>query len=757
MFKPLRTVESEWGNDAHDALMVDIRFMHAVVMNSRLAHENRLVRWMWRLLIGCVALYVLYLVAGNLFLNTALGQDAVNRKPEKFQMRWSSGRTWWPGRVTLSEVELQGHVQHTQWALQAARASGRIGLLALLRRELRVPDVWVTDVTGNVETLATEQTSPEPRPGGWTLRFDRIASDSVQRARFGKLLLEGKGSATFGFNKQLRGGPMEILPSTARFTGARLTDDGQEWLRDAVIDARFAVARHTRQQASGLDKLRLTDAQLKLEGTSAALYVAMDADGKVAVKSVPGKGKARAQLDYARGVLKPGSVVDWRMPISSRNAQGIAHEDTFDAKFSVDENMRLKASVPPQAGGVLALDADLVVRGNEVPLRDFAGLLPRTSGRVVGQWRFSTLRWIGRLFTKAPWLTLDGTGDVAADLNLVDGKVAAGSTFGIPDVAVVAEVMSNRIEGRGRATGRFDAGKQGGLLPSLNIVLDRFHVAANDNLRAPYVEGSDLRLDLAAGEDLTAVRDSLKAHLVFKGARIPDLRVYNRYLPNDHLRLDGGSGLLSGDLLLDAKGDIGRGWIRVNGRKANMRMAGIALRGDIDLNTQLRRANLARRNFSVDGSTVALSNISFSEAGGETRSGWWARVSLPRARMDWNKPLSVEGSATVSMKDVGFLLSLFSRQKEYPRWVFKLVDAGQAKVQGRVQWKKDTLVLDRIDASNDRFDLQGRLRLRGQARTGSLYARWGALSAGLELQGPKEKFHLIRARQWYEAQPHLLP
>lgn len=712
---------------------------------------------MWRALAALVLLYVLYLVAGNLFLNTSLGRDTVNRKPEKFQMHWSSGSTWWPGHVSLSEVKLQGHVRHTQWTLQAAHASGQIGLLALLRRELHVPYVRVTDVTGSVEQVEAEQPSPEPRAGGWMLRFDRIASDSVQRGRFGKVLLEGKGSAEFGFTKQLRGGPMEVLPSTAAFTAARIIGDGQEWMREASIEARFAIASHTRAQASGIDKLLLTDAQLKLDGTTAALFVGMGADGKVTVKSVPGKGRAHADLSFARGAFKPGSSFEWRMPVSSTNARGVAHEDAFDARFSVDRDMHLVASIPPQAGGVLALDADLVVRGNQVPLREFASLLPCTSGRVVGRWRFSTLRWLGRFFTKAPWLKLDGAGDVAANLNVVDGKVAAGSTFGVPDVAVVAEVMSNRIQGNGRADGRFDTGPHGGLVPSLKIVLNRFNVAANDNLRQPYVQGSDLHLDLVAGEDLAAMRDSLKAHLFFKGARIPDLRVYNRYLPNDHLRFDGGNGVLSGDLQLDAKGDIGSGWIRVNGRKANMRVAGLALRGDIDLNTQLRRANLKRRNFAVDGSTIALNNISFSEPGGESRSGWWARINLPRARMDWNKPLEIDGNANVTMKDVGFLLSLFSRQKEYPKWVVKLVDVGQAKVQGRVQWRKDTLVLDRIDASNDRFDLEGRLRLRGQDRSGSLYAKWGVLSAAVELQGTQGKFHLLRARQWYDAQPDLLP
>jgi hypothetical protein len=737
--------------------MLACGFMHAGAMNPASPPKSRIASWLRRLLIAIVAVYVLYLIAGNLFLNTSLGPSAINRKPEKFQMQWASGSTWWPGRVSLSQVKLQGQVRHTRWSLRAARASGRIGLLALLHRQLHVPYVSVGEVEGSVDRTDAEQPSPPPRPGGWTLRFDRIASDSVRRGSFGKLLLEGQGKAEFGFIKQLRGGPMEVLPSSAKFARARLTQDGQEWLRDGTLDARFAIARHTRAQAQGLDKLRLSDIELDLQGTTAALAVALDANGQGSFKTVPGQGQAKAALKFSRGALAPGSQLRWQMPVVSTSPNGVIHTDHVQVALQVERDMALTAYMPSQAGGAFGLDADLRVTGNRIPLENFASLLPRTSGHVAGQWRFSSLRWLGRFFTRTPWLTLDGAGDVAADVQVANGKVAAGSTFSVPQVEVVAEVMSNRIEGSGRAEGRFDAGADGGLLPSLNIVLNRFNVAANDNLRAPYVQGSDLRLDVAAGEDLAALRDSLRGHLTFKGARIPDLRVYNRYLPSQHLRFEGGSGVLSGDLQLDAQGEIGRGWLRVAGRKAQMRVAGMALRGDIGIDTRLRRADLAKRNFAVDGSAIALDNISFSEPGGQTRSGWWARIDLPRARMDWNKPLSIGGDASVKMKDVGFLLSLFSRQKEYPKWVFKLVDAGQAQVQGRVQWRRDMLVLDRIDASNDRFDLQARLRLRGQNRNGSLYAKWGVLSLGVQADGAQNSFHLLRAKQWYDAQPPLSP
>ena len=222
-------------------------------MKLSLPLNSRLRRWSWRVLLVVVSLYALYLLAGNVFLNTSIGPSTINRKPDKFQMHWESGSTWWPGQVSLSGVKLHGHVRHTQWAIQADSARGRIALLPLLGKELRFPQVWASEVTGSVEKVETEQPVPAPRLGGWTLRFDRIASDSVHGGNLAGLELQGKGSAAFGFTKQLRGGPMEVLPSMARFTDTRLSHGGQEWMRDGVLQAEFSIARHLRAEAPGVE------------------------------------------------------------------------------------------------------------------------------------------------------------------------------------------------------------------------------------------------------------------------------------------------------------------------------------------------------------------------------------------------------------------------------------------------------------------------------------------------------------------------
>ena len=183
--------------------------------------------------------------------------------------------------------------------------------------------------------------------------------------------------------------------------------------------------------------------------------------------------------------------------------------------------------------------------------------------------------------------------------------------------------------------------------------MEQFDIAADDAPTKPFVQGHNLRMKL---ETLSAVErqalrqpgamkhvgQAMRARLTFADARVPDLRAYNRYLPNEHLRFDGGAGTLSGDLTLDGAGAIGQGTLGVDARAARMHLAGIALRTDVDIDTKLHRADLKRHTFNIDGTRMALQNVSFTEPGGESRTGWWTRIDLQRARMDWDRPVSIE-------------------------------------------------------------------------------------------------------------------
>ncbi|MGE8250106.1 MAG: hypothetical protein ACN6PO_12930, partial [Stenotrophomonas bentonitica] len=175
---------------------------------------ERVQRWPrpWRVaLLSLLALYALYLLAGNVFLNTPLFDAVTNRKPEKFTMQTGPAVTLMPGQAVVWNIRMHGQANRTQYVFRADRASAWIDLPALLRKEVRIPRIDATGVEAEVERV--ENAIPPPPRGdrGWTLRFDAIHSDTIRSGRFGKLLIVGQGHGNVGFLKQLKGGPLELF------------------------------------------------------------------------------------------------------------------------------------------------------------------------------------------------------------------------------------------------------------------------------------------------------------------------------------------------------------------------------------------------------------------------------------------------------------------------------------------------------------------------------------------------------------------
>lgn len=160
--------------------------------------RDRFQRWPrpWRRAVGIVlALYALYLLAGNLYLNTPLFDASTNRQPHKFTMQTGPAVTLFPGEVIAWNVRMRGQANRTVYVFHADRAHARIALLALFRREVRLPWLHATGVSAEVETSDTPIPPPPRGNQGWTLRFDAITSNSIRSARLGKLLIAGKGTA----------------------------------------------------------------------------------------------------------------------------------------------------------------------------------------------------------------------------------------------------------------------------------------------------------------------------------------------------------------------------------------------------------------------------------------------------------------------------------------------------------------------------------------------------------------------------------
>ncbi len=362
------------------------------------------------------------------------------------------------------------------------------------------------------------------------------------------------------------------------------------------------------------------------------------------------------------------------MPNSGADAAGKLQQGVLAMQLVVDgEQVRLDAKLPPQGDGMLSLDTKIMVAQTRIPLQQPEALLAKSSGHIAGRWRFSSLRWLNALFSDVPWLTLEGAGEVVADVTVVDGRLAAGSSVDVPDIDMVATMVGNRVSGRGKAQGRLQADQRGVLRPHLDCAVAGVRRGAARGAQTSLRKRRQLELRL--GRTRIWVRCAIRCRrgLRFTNARVPDLRAYNRYLPSQHLRFDGGSGTLSGDLSLDAAGDMASGQVRVLGRGAKLHVAGMAINGDVDIDMKLRRvdlkprANLQEYMFVVAGSRIGLSNVGFPDADGSARQGWWGTANLAGTRLTWDRRMGVDGNFPGGDEGCGFLLDMFFAQTRLPR------------------------------------------------------------------------------------------
>ncbi len=715
-------------------------------------------RWLRRLGWTALGFYLAYALLGNLFLNSALADRALNRKPDRFHAQWQRGVTWWPGQVRLWDVKVKGQARRVQWSAQAVRVRTSIALLPLLWRELKLNDIDSDELQFDSGRVATDLKPAAVRPGGWVIHLARIHSDTLRRARWENVVAEGQGEVVFGLVKQLRGGALEILPSTLKMASARVVHANDVVLSKATLDARFEMPSHRADEVRGLARLALIRVALQLQGDAAGLALTLGSDDKLDIALQPGGGRADALLAFEQGELQPGGRVALDLPVSFTDPAGVRRENRFTIDAAIDEQIGLRVVLPAQPQGVGSLDANLHIASRRLPLEGWRELLPQTSGEVALRWRFESLRWLSDMLVRSAWLSFDGAGELVAALKIDAGRLADGSHFEVPGVDLSVHVLDDRIRGHARAVGTIVAPATGKEVATAHVelALDQFSVASDAAPDKVYVQGRALKLDLESSGNLAEFRESVNAHLRFDDASIPDLTAYNHFLPGRQLRFTGGSGRLNGDVNLDAQGKVARGHFGLQAKRAALAVADLTLSGDVAIDTRLTRADLEGRRFDLAGSNVTLRNVGYAQ-GDEARSGWWTTITMPRSRVQWGRPLQLDGEVEAKMKDVGFLLALFARNKTYPKWVLRLIDAGQATARGQARIGGGAMVLDRLHAQNERFQLRGRLKLEDASKRGDLLLSWGALDVGVELRDTERKLHLLKATEWFEKGPNLLP
>lgn len=710
-----------------------------------------------RLLLLMLALYACYLLAANVFINSPLASPLVNRQPERFRMDWSWGLSAWPGHVVLWDLSLQGHVRHIRWRVEAGRAAGYIALLPLTWRELRVPALRGRDIVAVVDRVDEELPVPEPRDGGFLLHFPRIALDTPVDVTLEGVRIAGHATGHVGWQQQLRGGPMQVFPSQLVVTQAAIARKEQAWVHDAEIRVDAQVHEHRRREFPGIGLLQQLTAAVHVQGLVNTLSI--DYREPVPAWSfAPGQGTLVADLGVDRGEFTPNGQLSLLLPVHAQLLDGHENRGDVDLQYTTgDAGQRLVVLLPPV--DVLRSDArfDLSLPTRTIPQPPWQAQVQQIDGSVALHSRFDSLGWVTPMLERLKGFQLDGSGELHANLQIEDGTLTKGSTVTVDRADLWMVAFDHRIRGLAKAQADVVEDAAAGQRTHARVVFDRFDIAAADAPDAALGAGTDLALDLDASGALHQLRDSISAKVAFKGATLDDLTLFNRYLPAHGLRLLGGRGTLGADMHMDVPNDRSGGRVRFDATRAALRVGDLAFNGDVGIDATLADAKLGDMKFGAGGSRVSIRNARIDSPKGERDTPWWATLELQEGDISLARPLVVQARGRARMRDIGFVLSLFSAKKDFPKWIARLLDAGETTVEGQLHLVEKEVVVDRVVASNDRFDVQARLRLGEGKPVGDLYARWGVLGFAMELDRGERETHLVGAKKWFESRPNYLP
>lgn len=251
---------------------------------------------------------------------------------------------------------------------------------------------------------------------------------------------------------------------------------------------------------------------------------------------------------------------------------------------------------------------------------------------------------------------------------------------------------------------------------------------------------------------------SLQVVLDLPEAVIPDVGVYNTYLPHaTGLTLRSGTGTVHGRLEVSTlEGDC-HGELFLAGDGVGGALDDLTLSGDVALHVLVPAGNVERGSYDISGSSFALHDIRVI-SGGSQRDGkddsraWWAELEVPRGAVNVGAPIFLDGTLRVKARDTIPFITIFSEKQQLPGWVRGMLAVRPVTGKARIRVGEDILRLSDFELHAGKFEVQMDL-LRRQAMEGKLYARFGALSLGLGMHRGVSELHLFKARRWYDAEP----
>jgi hypothetical protein len=356
-----------------------------------------------------------------------------------------------------------------------------------------------------------------------------------------------------------------------------------------------------------------------------------------------------------------------------------------------------------------------------------------------------------------PWLSLDGSGEVALSLAFEGGALQPGSkvTADFPDLTV--GFMSYDITGRGALVAAV-VDHDG--VPESRIGVDfrEFVISRRDRIGA-LVTGEGFHLDATSPDvGLNMPFTHIAARLEFPESRIVDIEPYNEFLPQDiGFSILGGRGTLRGELAVSTEDNIARGDLWITGQSVQAKYEPFTLGGGLDIHAHLAEGRLDKGYYDMSGTMIDLHQMSIVDSGAPEHAsrGWSASLEMPHGIAQVGAADYLDATLAMRCSDSKPFVALFVQKGQLPRWAGGLLEVDDVSGSLRLRLGLYRMRIDPAEVLGGRYQLLMRLSKTPKATVGDLYARYGKLSLGLGLHGGPAHVQVFGARAWYDRQPPL--
>jgi hypothetical protein len=255
----------------------------------------------------CLALWVVYLVGGNLLINSDLLRRVAAPHPERTKISWERAWTVVPGLIHVRGFNLRSHTRGTLWTLEVDRGRAFFNLFALPFNTVHIvaPRARGIDfVLGTADTVLPRKKKTKP---GMEIRISFARAVGIRTMRIGEMALEGPMRAGGSFSTRARG-PLRMKGAWVKLDSGTIRY-GEETLATGLrINLRASIDRFVPSEHRGESLLPFLVARIRVGGEVTDLsFLNVLLRSTKAVSFGGGSGRIDADLRLTRGVVEPKS------------------------------------------------------------------------------------------------------------------------------------------------------------------------------------------------------------------------------------------------------------------------------------------------------------------------------------------------------------------------------------------------------------------------------------------------------------------